>query len=522
MSKRHLSRTKKSLIFALFAALVMGCAISISFAEASDRYILVFRDSSRCAASASTSAYLKIRRDEAADALRAVLPNPNRVMRPRLLWVANAAAVTLSPKELERVRRDPRIAEIVPVAYQRWIQPPLEPPDEKAASDPVRFYATEKTRATEVWEKLGIDGSGVLVGHLDSGANPDHPALKGQIQQFRDFTATGSPIMTAYDDQGHGTHTAGCIAGRTEKMGMAPGARLLVARVLDKNGGGYNEDIMAAMQWMLDPDGNPETLDGPRVVSNSWGSSSTTDRLFWEITQTWVKAGIVPVFAAGNNGYSGGKVGVPAAFPHVLAVGATDEKDQWGWFSSLGPAKWDGKVYVKPDVAAPGVKIFSAHWNSDGFNNLSGTSMAAPQVTGLVALMLQANPTMSVDDIVRVIRETAVDLGPKGPDDKFGYGRIDAFAAVQKSLLKASASRRVRVLLQAVQAQDRITADDPHALSERAITGFRSLARTLDDGEWRALETELSVSTNPLERRALKVLQAMRRFGQIHENSHRE
>jgi len=226
MSQRHQSRITQSLIFAICTALVIGCAASTSFAEASKRYILVFRDQARRELPTSPADFLKSKRDAATEALRAVLPSPNRVMRPRLLWAANAAAVTLSTRELEQVRRHARVAGVVPVVWQRWIQPPVEPIDEKAASEPVRFYATEKTRATEVWEKLGIDGSGVLVGHLDSGANPDHPALKGQIQLFRDFTATGSPIMSPYDDQGHGTHTAGCIAGRTERMGMAPGASI--------------------------------------------------------------------------------------------------------------------------------------------------------------------------------------------------------------------------------------------------------------------------------------------------------
>lgn len=478
------------------------------------RYLLVFSDSARAGGDRTPVEFLKARQEHAVRALQAVLPRPGRYARPRLLWAAQAAAVSLSPEEANRLRRHPQVAEIVPVVYQRWVDLPVE----KAASEPVRFWATEKTRAVDVWEKLGIDGSGVLVGHLDSGANPNHPALQGQIQLFRDYTATGSPIMSAYDDQGHGTHTAGCIAGKTNRMGMAPGARLLVARVLDTNGGGTNEDILAAMQWMLDPDGNPETLDGPRVVSNSWGSSSTTDKAFWNIIETWVQAGIVPVFAAGNNGYMDGRVGVPAAFPHAFAVGATDERDQWGWFSSLGPAKWDGKTYVKPDVAAPGVKIFSAHWKSDGFNNLSGTSMAAPQVTGLVALILQANPDLSVADIMRIIRETSIDLGVKGPDEKFGYGRIDALAAVQKALSAITPLRRVRGLLRQVTLQDAGSRERTGSLRDRALLGVRGLAATLDEGEWRALESALGSTGTSLERRALRTMQTERTFRQIHGN----
>jgi len=224
---------------------------------------------------------------------------------------------------------------------------------------------------------------------------------------------------------------------------------------------------------MMDPDGDPATNDAPRVVNNSWGSANVSDRLFWDVVANWGKVGIVPVFAAGNNGYDGGKVGVPANFPHAFAVGAIDNNDGLAWFSSTGPAKWDGKTYVKPDVAAPGTGIVSAG-HRGGWVKMSGTSMAAPHAAGLFALMLQANPRLPVTDLVRIARETAVDIAPPGPDNQCGAGRIDAWAAVRK-------------VLESNTLYDRLEAAADVQAAERALLGRAPNAPSLTDGYLRPL-----------------------------------
>jgi subtilisin family serine protease len=485
------------------------------------RHIVFFRPTPTPAhAKRSRSAWMKAKRQATHRNLTHLFPRQRRGGEPTLLWAVEAVALSLDPDELVTLRRNPLVAEIVPVVRRRWLEPPVESPldspfdpeEPGLASEPPSFWAVPLTRAPEAWNSLGIDGSGIVVGHLDSGVFADHPALRGQVVQFRDFTATGAPIIEPYDDQGHGTHTAGSIVGTTDTMGMAPGAQLLVARVIDTDGFGTNEGIMAAMQWMLDPDNDPDTDDGPRVVSNSWGSSSTTDRVFWQMVQTWVDAGIVPVFSGGNNGWQNGRVGVPAAFPHALAVGATDRKDDWAWFSSIGPAKWGGKTYVKPDLVAPGARIWSAGFLG-GNRVLSGTSMAAPHVAGLVALLLQANPDLTVSEITSILRETALDRGPTGPDEKYGFGRIDAMAAVTQALGQTSPAGRVRSLLgQAYQPTP-----GRNERLDRVLRRLPRWAATLDDGTWQDLAASLRHGS-PLEQRALHLMAITRRFRGLHRD----
>lgn len=477
-----------------------------------NRYIVSFATNLTFAPPLDRAARLRAMREETADAVKRVFPRPSRNASPKVLWAGNAVAVTLSPAEAESARRNPAVESVVPVEDKCWLEPEVA-----AATGTLTVWGVPRTGAPDVWEKYKIDGSGVVVGHLDSGVFADHPALQGQILGFRDFTATAPAV--AYDDNGHGTHTAGTIAGKTDGIGMAPGSMLLVARILNAQGGGSTEAIFSAMQWMLDPDGNPETDDAPRVVNNSWGSSATTDRTFWKIVQTWVDAGIVPVFAAGNNGYANGKVGVPAAFPHALAVGATDRSDAWAYFSSLGPAVWDGKTFVKPDVAAPGAQIISAS-KDGGLTNNSGTSMAAPHAAGFVALLLQANPTLTVSQIMDIARSTALDLGTAGPDTKFGFGRIDAVKAVEKALVMASPTARLQgMMARLATGPDHRMATGRDAFSERAVRAMIPAMLSLPDREWAMLANSWSASSRPVERQVSRYLSSVRRFRAVHREA---
>ena len=445
--------------------------------------------------------------------MQTVFPRLRRSAFPTQLWAANAVALTLTPEESVTVGQHPLVESVAPVEVRQWLEP--EP---AVASAPMTVWGVPRTRAPEVWLKYKIDGSGVVVGHIDSGAFASHSALQGQIAAFRDFTST-APVALAYDDNGHGTHTAGMIAGKTDGIGMAPGATLLVARVLDAQGFGDTEAIFSAMQWMLDPDGNPESDDAPRVVNNSWGSSSTTDRTFWKMVQTWVDADIVPVFAAGNNGYANGKVGVPAAFPHAFAVGAIDRNDAWAWFSSLGPATWDGKTIVKPDVAAPGAQIVSAS-KDGGLVKNSGTSMAAPHATGFVALLLQANPALTVAQVMEIARSTATDLGDKGPDNSFGHGSIDAMKAVEKAMATASPARRLQTMMDRLVSRGtgrNALAQDP--VVERAVRGMIPALFEMRADEWAGLGQAWKASPHLVSRQAAAYFQTLRKFRAVHFES---
>lgn len=345
----------------------------------------------------------------------------------RSLWGSNAVGVTVTPAVARELARLEGVAFVEPVRVIP-LSPSFEAP--RVTPEGSITWSIEKTNAPKVWNELGLDGTGVVVGHIDTGVDPNHPDLAGKILGFKDFLEPAN--TTAKDGQGHGTHTAGTIAGGSAggtAIGMAPKAKLVVARVFN-NQGATTEKLLQSMQWILDPDGNPATNDVPRLCSNSWGSNSTTDKSFWNICMAWRAAGCLPVFAAGNAGPGAKTVGIPGGYPHVFAVGATTNTDGIANFSSRGPNTWDGQTIIKPDVSAPGQGVYSAK-DGGGYWSISGTSMACPNVAGAVALMVQKNPTMDIAAMEEALMSTARDMGPAGKDNNFGMGIIDAFAAIQ-------------------------------------------------------------------------------------------
>jgi subtilisin family serine protease len=291
------------------------------------------------------------------------------VERVRSLWAINALAVTAPRRVLDGLRG---LAQVEAIYENDTV------PLDKEFGQPVELapgqlpWGVSKVKADKAWSVFGVDGAGVLVGHIDTGVDGRHPDLQEKLAAFRDFVdpANTQPV----DGQGHGTHTAGTILGGSAggaRIGVAPGARLVCARVLT-NRGATNESLLAAMQWMLDPDGNPATEDAPRIVSNSWSSDWVANPTFREMVKVWRAAGIYPCFAAGNNGPVAGTVGVPGGYPESVAIAALDAMDAAAVFSGRGPVKWDGQSLTKPDLSAPGVAIASAR-DGGGYLLLDGT-----------------------------------------------------------------------------------------------------------------------------------------------------
>jgi serine protease AprX len=314
-----------------------------------------------------------------------------------------------------------------------------------------------------VQESLGVDGSGIGVATIDSGVSAAHDDLAPQrIAHFADFV---NALPSPYDDYGHGTHVAGIIAGNGydsggAKKGLAPGATLVVLKALDATGSGYISNVISAVDYAI----ANRAAYNIRVINLSVAAgvyeSYTTDPLTLAARRA-VDAGIVVVAAAGNFGltpqgnaqYSG--ITAPGNAPWVLTVGASNDMgtpdrsdDVVAPFSSRGPSAVDGAD--KPDLVAPGVNLesttdpgsalYATHPNariwgsvrtaSPPYLSLSGTSMAAPVVTGTVALMLQANPALSPGEVKAILRSTAQ------RSDKFdaatqGAGFLDARAAVE-------------------------------------------------------------------------------------------
>ena len=293
-------------------------------------------------------------------------------------------------------------------------------------------WGIEKVRANKVWQELDVTGSGAVVCVVDTGVDATHPALadnwRGGDNSWYDANGVfvGNESPTPIDNDGHGTHCTGTVCGNTEEriIGVAPDAQWIAARIFPN---AFDSVILDAFDWVIDPDDNPDTDDAPDVTSNSWGGGGPTDAMRASI-ETMKALGILSVFAAGNSGPGSGTVSYPAAWPEVFAIGATDDSDQIASFSSRGPSIFD-QTTIKPDVSAPGVNIFSSV-PGGGYSSWNGTSMATPHVAGGVALMLEAAPGLTPDQIKEFLELTANDLGTPGKDNDYGSGRVDFYDAV--------------------------------------------------------------------------------------------
>jgi len=429
------------------------------------------------------------------------------------LWIANAFAIDASSSEIARIGKMPSVAEVIPVEYQIYVDKDIDKAPVKE-SPAVIQWSVQKVRAPEVWQQYRIDGAGVIVGVLDTGIDGKHPAFAGKILAYKDFTADATVEPT--DTQGHGTHVAGSIAG-SGGVGVAPGARLIIGRVFDTKGGTTNDVLLAAMQWMLDPDGIPETNDGPRLINNSWGSNNSTNKTFWVAVENWVTAGILPVFAAGNNGMWGGKVGTPAAFPHSWAVAATTSTDTLAHFSSQGPIAWDGVPLMKPDIAAPGDRVISCAIGGGLVSN-SGTSMACPHVAGVAALMYQADPTLTVEQVRIIAEETAKDLGAPGKDGKFGSGLIDSYKIVEKILQNSGLASAFAAYESAVHAEKAlIGVQAVSPLAEPLARSIIERAADLDDGQFRSLAITVDQNGSESSKALLNDAASLRKARELHK-----
>lgn len=357
-------------------------------------------------------------------------------MRINRYWIVNAISMELPVSQLSMLASDDSLSFVSSNYRVNLVQPGM-------GHLMTRSDLNRENAFTYGLEKIGIPelrqahpdliGTGVRVGVIDTGMDASHPDLKGKVAAFADFT--DSSKKEPYDDNGHGTHVGGTIAGGNAsgtEIGIAPGVKFVVAKFLTGSGSGTFEGAIKAMQYMADPDGNPNTNDAPALVSNSWGGGSPSaskdpaSEPLCQAVSNWVKLGILPVFAAGNSGPSAQTLGLPAACPGTLAVGATDKDDKIASFSSRGPGIWKTIKVTKPDVSAPGVKVLSSFPNG-AYKEASGTSMATPHVAGMAALLYQLKPKMPVEQMIDLIRKTTKAIGQD--PNVYGTGRIDAVKA---------------------------------------------------------------------------------------------
>ncbi|HVL87671.1 MAG TPA: S8 family serine peptidase [Candidatus Thermoplasmatota archaeon] len=314
--------------------------------------------------------------------------------------------------------------------------------------------AARLVRAGTAIESLGATGRGVTVAVVDSGidtTHPDFPCVLANVK-YAHGAWHGSPS----DLDGHGTHVAGIVAGSGGESGgryrgVAPGACLVG---LDFSVSFTTTAALSAFDWILT---NKDRYN-IRVVSNSWGRAErdahydAQDPLQRAI-QRLTDEGIVVVFSAGNGGPGPSTLSSEAQNPHAITVGGTDKAGVLGSYSGRGPAVGRDRLaldFIKPDLVAPGSSVVSARSasatgdptsrivraqqadavSSARYLELSGTSQAAPFVAGIVAAMLEANPSLTPARVKNILREAAIDLGPRGPDPEYGFGLVDGRDAV--------------------------------------------------------------------------------------------
>lgn len=311
---------------------------------------------------------------------------------------ANAAIRTAQPNYLFTLTQMPESAPAAPVAA--------------TAADPAQ-YAIAKLRLDQA-HRLA-HGDRVLVAVVDSGIDASHPALTGIIEKsFDALNAKDGPHT-------HGTAIAGIIAGHDRLDGAAPGVRILAARAFSATQGS-TVSIMASIDWAI--------AQGARVINMSFAGPS--DPALGRVLAAAHQKRAVLVAASGNAGPKSPPLW-PAADPHVIAVTATDYDDRLFAMANRGS-------HVA--IAAPGVDILVANPGT-GYRMESGTSFAAAFVSGVAALLIERKDDLSPEAVKKALLATAHDLGPKGRDDQFGAGLMDAFEAVNMVAKPADAALQV-------------------------------------------------------------------------------
>lgn len=347
----------------------------------------------------------------------------------RELGLLNAFSTKVNAKNLELLVNNRRVKKIW---YDREVKAVLD-------------VASPTVQSPALWEN-NLTGQGVVVAVLDTGIY-DHPDLSGRIKAFNDLV---NQKTNPYDDNGHGTHVAGDIASNGSQSGFrycgpAPEAEVVGVKVLDKMGSGSFSTVIEGIQWCID---NKESLK-IKVINMSLGAAAIesyqNDPVCQAVEKAW-QAGIVVCAAAGNDGPEPKTISTPGIDPIIITVGALDDinttnpdDDDVAEFSSRGPTIDD---LIKPDILAPGANIISLRSpgsmldkkNSQSrvdnwYSSFSGTSMATPVCCGVVAQMLQADGSLTPEQVKARLIETARKLGDLDPNVQ-GAGVIDAQEAV--------------------------------------------------------------------------------------------
>ncbi|WP_158880442.1 S8 family serine peptidase [Amycolatopsis anabasis] len=389
--------------------------------------------------------------DRSQAGLRAMLAERKAEATP--FWIVNALKVTGDKKLLLDIANRPEVEKIVPEPTYRLVKPVNQQPKERASEIE---WNIDRIRAPEVWKRYGIRGEGVVVGTIDTGAQFDHPAIARQYRGAADgkvdhayhwfdpSNVCGNPSTAPCDNIGHGTHVLGTVLGddgKGNQTGVAPGAKWVAAKGCESDFCSSSA-LLSSGQWMLaptDPSGNnPRPELAPNIVNNSWTGPAAGDPFFQKIVDTWSAAGILPVFAAGNDGPSCRSTRSPGDLSNAYSVGAFDRNNAIAAFSGRGPGGFGEEI--KPDISAPGAQIRSSV-PGGGYAEYNGTSMAAPHVAGTAALIWSAAPVLrgqlgisrELVDGAAAPTDDQTCGGTSADNNVWGRGRLDALSALTQA-----------------------------------------------------------------------------------------
>lgn len=374
-------------------------------------------------------------------------------------YLVNGIEVHASAWRRWQIARRPDVDRILYSPILRPLPRSPAPPSGTETRGDLNPWGIEAIGAPRVWSEFGVTGEGVVVGQSDSGVDALHPALADNYRGKRmgdtyNWFDPWQHRLHPYDANGHGTHTLGTAVGMGG-IGVAPGASWFACANLVRNLGNpaYYLDCMQFMLAPHPPDGDPLHDGRPELAAdistNSWGCPPLLEGCdqvtLWQATKALGAAGIFFVVAAGNDGPACDSLQTPPGnYGDVLSVGAIDKQGNLALFSSRGPNTLSPDNSHAPTLLAPGEKILSA-WPGGGWFVSQGTSMAAPHVAGVVALMWSANPALrgDIDTTRQILIDTATPYNgtPDGcgeageyPDSGAGYGMVNAYAAVRQAL----------------------------------------------------------------------------------------